>query len=122
MKRNRGQDPHQIGTGAALLRHRHGTQRSRSSPSPPRPKVWVYVTCYLLRTAYTVVNIPLDAIVPQLSADLNERSILVPTHMICAPPGASIVMSITTLFVKPVSSIVDPFMKEKIRTLFKGNC
>ena len=60
--------------------------------------VWAYVTYCLLCTAYTVVNIPLNTIVPRLSADPNERNILVTTRMVCALLGTAIVMSITTPF------------------------
>ena len=69
--------------------------------------VWAYVTYCLLCTAYTVVNIPLNTIVPRLSADPNERNILVTTRMVCALLGTAIVMSITTPFVKFVGGIVD---------------
>lgn len=57
--------------------------------------VWAYVTYCLLCTAYTVVNIPLNTIVPRLSADVNERNILVSTRMVCALLGTAIVMTIT---------------------------
>lgn len=57
--------------------------------------VWAYVTYCLLCTAYTVVNIPLNTIVPRLTSDIHERDILVSTRMICAMFGTAIVMSIT---------------------------
>lgn len=57
--------------------------------------VWAYVTYCLLCTAYTVVNIPLNTIVPRLTSDVHERDILVSTRMICAMAGTAIVMSIT---------------------------
>lgn len=62
--------------------------------------VWAYVTYCLLCTAYTVVNIPLNTIVPRLTSDVHERNILVSTHMICAMAGTAIVMSITAPLVK----------------------
>lgn len=57
--------------------------------------VWAYVTYCLLCTAYTVVNIPLNTIVPRLTSDVHERDILVSTRMVCAMAGTAIVMSIT---------------------------
>ena len=62
--------------------------------------VWAYVTYCLLCTAYTVVNIPLNTIVPRLTSDVHERNILVSTRMICAMAGTAIVMSITAPLVK----------------------
>lgn len=57
--------------------------------------IWAYVTYCLLCTAYTVVNIPLNTIVPRLTSDLHERNILVSSRMICALIGTALVMSIT---------------------------
>lgn len=62
--------------------------------------VWAYVTYCLLCTAYTVVNIPLNTIVPRLTSDVHERNILVSTRMISAMAGTAIVMSITAPLVK----------------------
>lgn len=62
--------------------------------------VWAYVTYCLLCTAYTVVNIPLNTIVPRLTSDIHERDILVSTRMICAMLGTAVVMSITAPLVK----------------------
>ena len=78
--------------------------------------VWAYVTYCLLCTAYTIVNIPLNTIVPRLSADPNERNILVTTRMVCALLGTAIVMSITTPFVKFVSGIVDPGIADPFKS------
>ena len=78
--------------------------------------VWAYVTYCLLCTAYTVVNIPLNTIVPRLSADPNERNILVTTRMVCALLGTAIVMSITTPFVKFVGGIVDPGVADPFKS------
>ncbi|KKI91560.1 MelB protein [Bacillus sp. SA1-12] len=58
--------------------------------------IWAYVTYTLLCTAYTVVNIPLNTIVPRLTSDNHERNWLVSTRMICALLGTALVMSITT--------------------------
>lgn len=62
--------------------------------------VWAYVTYCLLCTAYTVVNIPLNTIVPRLTSDLHERNCLVSSRMICAMIGTAIVMTITTPLVQ----------------------
>ena len=78
--------------------------------------VWAYVTYCLLCTAYTIVNIPLNTIVPRLSADPNERNILVTTRMVCALLGTAIVMSITTPFVEFVGRIVDPGMADPFKS------
>ncbi|WP_010283760.1 MFS transporter [Bacillus timonensis] len=58
--------------------------------------IWAYVTYTLLCTAYTIVNIPLNTIVPRLTSDYHERNWLVSTRMICALVGTALVMSITT--------------------------
>lgn len=62
--------------------------------------IWAYITYCLLCTAYTVVNIPLNTIVPRLTSDVHERDILVSTRMVCAMAGTAIVMSITAPLVK----------------------
>ncbi len=62
--------------------------------------IWAYVTYCLLCTAYTVVNIPLNTIVPRLTSDVHERDILVSTRMICALIGTAIVMTITAPLVE----------------------
>lgn len=62
--------------------------------------IWAYVTYCLLCTAYTVVNIPLNTIVPRLTADPHERNCLVATRMVCAMLGTAVVMSITTPLVR----------------------
>lgn len=58
--------------------------------------IWAYVTYCLLCTAYTVVNIPLNTIVPRLTSDVHERNCLVSARMVCALIGTAIVMTITT--------------------------
>ncbi|WP_277679739.1 MFS transporter [Gracilibacillus dipsosauri] len=57
--------------------------------------IWAYVTYCLLSTAYTVVNIPLNTIVPRLTSDNHERNVLVTSRMIFALIGTALVMSIT---------------------------
>lgn len=62
--------------------------------------IWAYITYFLLCTAYTVVNIPLNTIVPRLTSDIHERNCLVSTGMICAMLGTAIVMSVTAPLVE----------------------
>ncbi|MDD3220162.1 MAG: glycoside-pentoside-hexuronide (GPH):cation symporter [Lachnospiraceae bacterium] len=62
--------------------------------------VWAYVTYCLLCTAYTIVNIPLNTIVPRLTSDIHERDVLVSTRMVCAMIGTAVVMTITAPLVK----------------------
>lgn len=62
--------------------------------------IWAYVTYCLLCTAYTVVNIPLNTIVPRLTSDVHERDVLVSTRMVCAMAGTAVVMSITEPLVR----------------------
>lgn len=62
--------------------------------------IWAYVTYCLLCTAYTVVNIPLNTIIPRMTSDIHERNCLVSTRMICAMIGTAVVMSITAPLVE----------------------
>ncbi len=62
--------------------------------------IYAYVTYILLCTAYTVVNIPLNTIVPRLTADVDERNHLVASRMIFALLGTAVVMSITSVLVE----------------------
>ncbi len=62
--------------------------------------IWAYVTYCLLCTAYTVVNIPLNTIVPRLTSDIHERDVLVSTRMVCAMAGTAVVMTITEPLVR----------------------
>lgn len=57
--------------------------------------IYAYVTYILLCCAYTVVNIPLNTIVPRLTSDVDERNHLVASRMIFALLGTAVVMSIT---------------------------
>lgn len=50
--------------------------------------VLAFITYNLLSTAYTVVNTPLSAILPSLSADERERNILVTFRMVMAAIGS----------------------------------
>lgn len=57
--------------------------------------IWAYVTYCLLSTAYTVVNIPLNTIVPRLTSDIHERNCLVSSRMVFALIGTALVMAVT---------------------------
>ncbi len=58
--------------------------------------VWAYITYIMLSLAYTVVNIPLNTIVPRLTSDIHERNVLVSSRMVCALLGTAVVMGITS--------------------------
>lgn len=62
--------------------------------------LWAYATYIMLSLAYTVVNIPLNTIVPRLTSDVHERNILVSSRMVCALLGTAVVMSITSPLVE----------------------
>lgn len=58
--------------------------------------IYAFVTYIALSCAYTVVNIPLTTILPSLTSDAQERTILVTVRMICSMIGATIVTTFTT--------------------------
>ncbi len=58
--------------------------------------IYAYVTYILLCCAYTVVNIPLNTIVPRLTSNIDERNKLVASRMIFALLGTAVVMTITS--------------------------
>ena len=58
--------------------------------------IYAYVTYILLCCAYTVVNIPLNTIVPRLTSNVDERNKLVASRMIFALLGTAVVMTITS--------------------------
>lgn len=62
--------------------------------------IYAYITYILLCCAYTVVNIPLNTIVPRLTSDIKERNRLVASRMIFALLGTAVVMSITSPLVE----------------------
>ncbi len=63
---------------------------------PSGKLVYAYVTYIALSCAYTVVNIPLTAILPSLTDDSKEQTIMVSVRMICSMAGATIVTTFTT--------------------------
>lgn len=68
--------------------------------SPTGSLVYAYITFTLVSIAYTVVNTPLSAILPSLSADGKERNVLVMFRMVFAAIGSFIV----TTFAMPLVS------------------
>ena len=58
--------------------------------------VYAYITYILLCCAYTVVNIPLNTIVPRLTSNIDERNKLVASRMFFALLGTAVVMTITS--------------------------
>ncbi len=62
--------------------------------------IYAYITYILLCCAYTVVNIPLNTIVPRLTSNIDERNKLVASRMIFALLGTAVVMTITSPLVE----------------------
>ncbi|MGI8384110.1 MFS transporter [Robertmurraya sp. P23] len=58
--------------------------------------VYAYITYIGLSMAYTMVNIPLASILPSLTSDSQERTVLATTRILFGFVGATIV-SVTTL-------------------------
>ncbi|WP_099224007.1 MFS transporter [Listeria costaricensis] len=57
--------------------------------------VYAYITYIGLSIAYTMVNIPMASILPSLTSDTNERTVLVTFRMIFAVIGSTIVSVLT---------------------------
>lgn len=57
--------------------------------------IYAYVTYILLSTAYTLVNVPLSAILPSLTSDIQERNILVSIRLVFSVISGTIVTSLT---------------------------
>lgn len=67
---------------------------------PTGKLIYAYITYILLCCAYTVVNIPLNTIVPRLTSNIDERNKLVASRMIFALLGTAMVMTITSPLVE----------------------
>ncbi len=65
--------------------------------SPDGKLVYAYVTYIFLSFMYTVVNIPLASILPTLTDDMNERTVLATWRKFFAFMGSTIV-SATALY------------------------
>ena len=57
--------------------------------------IYAYITYILLSTAYTLVNVPLSAILPSLTSDLQERNVLVSVRLVFSVIAGTIVTSLT---------------------------
>ncbi len=57
--------------------------------------VYAYITYIGLSCAYTLVNIPLSSILPRLTSNYHERTVLVSFRMVFAAIGATAVSSLT---------------------------
>ncbi|MFS0562087.1 glycoside-pentoside-hexuronide (GPH):cation symporter [Terribacillus sp. 179-K 1B1 HS] len=62
---------------------------------PAAQIVYAYVTYIGLSTAYTMVNIPLASILPSLTSDTQERTVLATTRIIFSLIGATAVSTLT---------------------------
>lgn len=62
--------------------------------------IYAYITYILLSTAYTLVNVPLSAILPSLTSDLQERNVLVSIRLVFSVISGTIVTSFTMPLVK----------------------
>lgn len=57
--------------------------------------VYAYITYIGLSCAYTLINVPLSAILPRLTSNTHERTVLVSFRMVFAAIGATIVSAFT---------------------------
>lgn len=62
---------------------------------PAGKLIYAYITYLGLSLAYTMVNIPMASILPSLTSDTNERTILATVRMIFSFVGATIVSVMT---------------------------
>lgn len=61
---------------------------------PTGKLIWAYATYMGLSLMYTVVNIPLASILPSLTSDAHERTVLATTRMVFSFLGATIISSV----------------------------
>lgn len=61
---------------------------------PTGKLIWAYATYMGLSLLYTVVNIPLASILPSLTSDAHERTVLATTRMVFSFLGATIISSV----------------------------
>ena len=64
------------------------------------PWLWALITHILLRTAYTVVSMPFNAMQARLTSDANERSVLAGFRMVGAASGAVAIAMLTPMIVE----------------------
>lgn len=72
--------------------------------SPDGKLVYAYVTYIFLSFMYTVVNIPLASILPTLTDDMNERTVLATWRKFFAFMGSTIVSATALYLVKMVGN------------------
>ena len=68
--------------------------------SPDGKLLYAYVTYIFLSFMYTVVNIPLASILPALTDDMNERTVLATWRKFLAFLGSTIVSAIALTLVE----------------------
>lgn len=73
---------------------------SSPGPLPVDPVVWALATHILLRTAYTVVSMPFNALQARLTDDADERAVLSGFRMIGAALGGLAVVFMTPMLVQ----------------------
>lgn len=61
---------------------------------PTGKLIWAYATYMGLSLLYTMVNIPLASILPSLTSDAHERTVLATTRMVFSFLGATIISSV----------------------------
>ena len=71
--------------------------------------VLAFITFNLVSTCYTVVNTPLSAILPSLSADDKERNILVTFRMVMAAIGSFCVTYFALPLINNFGGVKNPF-------------
>lgn len=71
--------------------------------------VLAFVTFNLVSTCYTVVNTPLSAILPSLSADQKERNVLVTFRMVMAAVGSFCVTVFAPMLIRSFGGKSDKF-------------
>lgn len=67
------------------------------------PWLWALITHLLLRTAYTVVSMPFNAMQARLTSDADERSVLAGFRMIGAAMGALTIVALTPMIVQAMA-------------------
>lgn len=71
--------------------------------------IYAFITFNCVSTAYTIVNTPLSSILPSLSADGNERNVLVTFRMVMAAVGSMAVTTCATPIINIFGGNSNPF-------------
>lgn len=72
--------------------------------------IYAYITYILLSTAYTVVNIPMASILPALSEDPHERTVLASCRTFFSSIGSTVVSAFALALVPIVANLCAPFL------------